>query len=114
MNVDSHHPRDPLHSHRDERCELAVLLERAYRLALWLHDAERVDRPGGAVTPDEPGASQAAFAVHVASSELVDVLDEARARLVAGSGAAIADAGPPAFNPAGTPTPARSSAPPDR
>jgi len=92
---------------RDERCELAALLERAYRLALWLHDAERVDRVD---TPGEPDASQASFAVHVASSELVDVLDEARARLVAGAGHAI---GPP-INPAGTPTPARSSVPPDR
>lgn len=92
MNIDSHRPRDPLHPHRDERCELAVLLERAYRLALWLHDAERVDRSNdasGAVIADEPVDSPAAFAVHVASSELVDVLDEARARLVAGMGHAI-------------------------
>ncbi|MFX1682476.1 hypothetical protein [Mitsuaria sp. CC2] len=100
---------------RDERCELAALLERAYRLALWLHDAERVDRMD---TPGEPGASQASFAVHVASSELVDVLDEARARLVAGAGHAIGTATDPsigpAINPAGMPTPARSSAPPDR
>ena len=94
----------------DPRCELAALLERAYRLALWLHDAERVDRAGDVEMPGEPGASQAAFAVHVASSELVDVLDEARARLVAGAGPMIG----PAITPAGMPTPARSSAPPDR
>lgn len=96
---------------RDERCELAALLERAYRLALWLHDAERVDRVD---TPGEPGTSQASFAVHVASSELVDVLDEARARLVVGAGHAIGPSTGPAINPTGTPTPARSSAPPDR
>ena len=107
---------------RDERCELAALLERAYRLALWLHDAERVDRAVGIETPDEPGASQAAFAVHVASSELVDVLDEARARLVAGAGSAgsAGSAGTTAralatsLSPAGTPMPVRSSVPPDR
>ncbi|WP_377160427.1 hypothetical protein ACFJIX_12490 [Roseateles sp. UC29_93] len=92
---------------RDERCELAALLERAYRLALWLHDAERVDRSDA---PDDRGTSPASFAVHVASSELVDVLDEARARLVAGAGHSIG----PTISPAGTPTPARSSAPPDR
>lgn len=101
---------------RDERCELAALLERAYRLALWLHDAERVDRAVGIETPDESGASQAAFAVHVASSELVDVLDEARARLVAGAGSAGNAGGALAtsLSPAGTPMPARSSVPPDR
>lgn len=98
---------DPRHPSRNERCELAALLERAYRLALWLHDAERVDR---VETPRDSGESPASFAVHVASSELVDVLDEARARLVAGAGGSIGST----FSPAGTPTPTRSSAPPDR
>lgn len=110
MNVDSHHPRDPLHPHRDERCELAVLLERAYRLALWLHDAERVDRSNDTVIADDPVDSPAAFAVHVASSELVDVLDEARARLVAGPCHAIQ----PTISAIEARLPARSSAPPDR
>lgn len=111
MSTDPLHPLPPRRSPpRDERCELAALLERAYRLALWLHDTERVDCTDGVEGPDDHGASQAAFAVHVASSELVDVLDEARARLVAGTGSVIA----PALSSTGTLTPARSSAPPDR
>lgn len=70
--------------------ELAALLERAYRLALWLHDSGR---------PVEGDTTPAVFASFVASSELVELLDEARVRLI---------------TPAGRPTPARSSAPPDR
>lgn len=81
----------------EERCAVAALLERAYRLALWLREEERA-----------AATSPSAFAVHVASSELVEVLDEARARLVTGGGSAKT------FSSAGTPTPARSSAPPDR
>lgn len=74
--------------------ELAALLERAYRLALWLQDVDR---------PAEPEATPAAFAAHVAATELVAVLDEARARMV---GAAL--------NPAGRSMPTRSSARPGR
>jgi hypothetical protein len=74
----------------DVNDELAALLERAYRLALWLHDS-------GHRCLDEE--SPASFGRFVASSELVAVLDEARARLI---------------TPAGTPRPARSSARPGR
>ncbi|WP_343627252.1 hypothetical protein [Roseateles sp.] len=74
----------------DERSTLAALLERSYRLALWLRDSGRTD-----ADKDTP----ASFASFVASSELVELLDEARVRLI---------------TPTGMPTPARSSAPPDR
>lgn len=114
----------------DERLALAALLERAYRLALWLQDAERAALavPASAGHADGIEATPTAFAVQVASSELVDVLDEARALLVcAGSGLrAEIDAasgtrqseergGDPApFSSSGTPMPVRSSAPPGR
>ncbi len=113
------------HGARDERCELAVLLERAYRLALWLNDAEAA---GGIDLPDDGEVSRATFSKQVASSELLDVLDEARARLVAGAGRAIGstgatgatrstvaiDASGSTFSSSGMPPPARSSVPPGR
>ncbi|WP_141101024.1 hypothetical protein [Roseateles aquatilis] len=64
-------PRPPA---RPDLDELAALLERSYRLALWLQDTS---------PPTDDPASPAAFAAFVASSELVAVLDEARALLVA-------------------------------
>jgi hypothetical protein len=58
--------------------ELGALLERAYRLALCLQDE---------VAPVDGDCPRGAFAAFVASSELLEVIDEARTLLVA-SGAA--------------------------
>jgi len=79
----------------DGSCAVGARLERAYRLALWLQDSTR-DR-----CPAETDAD--AFAIQVATAELVELLDEARALLVRAG-----------VTPVGTPMPARSSAPPDR
>ncbi|MDH0867083.1 hypothetical protein [Mitsuaria sp. GD03876] len=100
----------------DGRCALAALLERAYRLALWLQDAERAAGVEPAHPAEGAETTPSAFAIQVASSELVDVLDEARAWLVAEARTQARAETTPAvpLSSAGTPTPVRSSAPPDR
>lgn len=57
--------------------ELGALLERAYRLALCL----QAEPP-----PVEGECPRGAFAAFVASSELLEVLDEARTLLISRSG----------------------------
>jgi len=93
----------------DDDHALGALLERAYRLALWLQDSVGGAAPNGKRLDNDrvdnkrlndEGAEDEGpsdFAARVASAELVELLDDARALLVTASV-----------------TPVRSSAPPDR
>ena len=93
----------------DDEHALGALLERAYRLALWLQDSVGGVAPNGKRVDNDRAANKRSndegaedvgpsdFAARVASAELVELLDDARALLVTASI-----------------TPVRSSAPPDR
>ena len=59
------------------RPDTAVLLERAYRLALVLHDRQQA-----ACTPAEDEVDPSAFEKLALAAELLSLLDDARAALV--------------------------------